>query len=226
MSKDSKKVAEEVEEIKLEDEVKETPECVIVEKVELDVKEVKISEPVSEEVVVADVADVANVANVVVTTAIKEEPTVVTGLKLVSESSLSDDQKKIATQIYVTSEVAVKGIMSDASLHNSVKVTMMVGQVIKDLTHVKVGDHAPSGSDKKAVALEVGRILIKEHVSEEAHQKEIATIYDHVAEKTLEAMIDVSKTINAVVSKAAAAAVEEAATQCCPGLLSFFKKSA
>lgn len=213
-------VKEEV--VKEVEEVKENTENVVVEKVD-----VKIAEPVLDEVVPV------HVNTTVVDTSVKVESVVIvdaveenTGLKRVSESSLTDDQKKIALNIYVTSETAVKGIMSDASLHNSVKVTMMVGQVIKDLAHVKVGDHAPSGSDKKAVALEVGRILIKEHVAEDTHQKEIAMIYDHVAEKTLEAMIDVSKVVNAVVSKAVNAAVEEAATRCCPGLLSFFKKSA
>lgn len=204
MSKELEKVADAteavVEEIKLAEEVKEIPESVNVEKVEVNVEE----------------APVAAVATV-----IKEEPKEDAGLKLLSESSLSEDQKKIASQIYLASKVAVHGTLSDASLNTAVKVTMVVGHIIKELASIKVG-----GSDKKAVAIEVGHILIKELVSDENHKNEILAIYDSVGEKTLETMIDVSKTINAVLSKGMHAAVEEASTQCCPGLLSFFKKSA
>jgi hypothetical protein len=139
------------------------------------------------------------------------------GLKLISESSLSEDQKKLATSIYESVKEAIKEFISDPNVNNTVKITKTLGQVIKQLENTKIDGKAPTGADKKAVAIQLGRILIKEVTPDDKGEAEILMVYDLVAEQTLEAMIEVSKVVNI--------AVQEMATKCCPGLLEFFKRA-
>ena len=134
------------------------------------------------------------------------------GLKLISESSLSDEQKKLASSIYETVKEAIKGFIADPNVNNTVKITKVIGQVIKQLENTKA-----TGGDKKAVAIQLGRILIKEVTPDDKGEAEILMVYDMVAEQTLEAMIEVSKVVNV--------AVQEAAAKCCPGLLELFKRA-
>lgn len=138
------------------------------------------------------------------------------GLTMISESSLTEDQKKLANHLYNSCKEAITSFIADASLNSTVKITKTIGQVIKQLENVTVDGKVPSGADKKAVAIQLGRILIKE-VTPDNKETEILMIYDLVAEPTLEAMIDVSKVVNV--------AVQELATKCCPGLFSFFKRT-
>ena len=139
------------------------------------------------------------------------------GLKLISESTLSEDQKKLATSIYETVKPAVQGFISDPDVNSTVKITKVIGQVIKQLENTKIEGKAPTGADKKAVAIQLGRILIKEVTPDDKGEAEILMVYDLVAEQTLEAMIEVSKVVNV--------AVQEMATKCCPGLLELFKRA-
>ena len=134
------------------------------------------------------------------------------GLKMISESSLSEDQKKLASSIYESVKEAIKEFVADPNVNNTIKITKVIGQVIKQLEKTKA-----TGADKKAVAIQLGRILIKEVTPDDKGEAEILMIYDMVAEQTLEAMIEVSKVVNV--------AVQEMATKCCPGLLELFKRA-
>ena len=191
-------------------------EVVEVAKVEEVTKEV---EKVAEAVGVSDITPVVSEVKAAATTAVAsgiKELTQLMGLSMISESSLSDDQKKLASQIYEYTKEAVKSFIDDSSLNNTVKITKTLGQVIKQLENVKIDGKAPSGADKKAVAIQLGRILIKEVTPDDKGEAEILMVYDLVAEPTLEAMIEVSRVVNV--------AVHEMATKCCPGLLEFFKR--
>ena len=181
----------------------------------------------TEEVVVKAVAEVAKVAEVV---AVKEveavaelkvvEPVVykvtsapaegvlaqglhLVGLKMITESSLSEDQKKLAASIYDSVKAAIKEFISDPSVNETIKITKTLGKLIKELENAKVDGKAPSGADKKAVAIQLGRILIKEVITSDSLEANILMVYDIVAEPTLEAMIEVSKVVNVVVQKVA-----------------------
>lgn len=163
------------------------------------------------ELVVREVADA-------VTTAVSEGAKEVTdklGLKLISESSLSEDQKKLASQIYDTLKLSTLGVISDPNLNNAIKITRTIGQIVRQLETTKVDGKQLTGADKKAVAIQLGRILIKEVTPDDKGEAEILVMYDLVAESTLEAMIEVSKVVNV--------AVHKMALKCCPGLLSIFK---
>jgi predicted component of viral defense system (DUF524 family) len=155
-----------------------------------------------------------------VTTVVAEEDKEVKdelGLKMIKESNLSEDQKKLALKIYESVKSAVQSFISDASLNNTIKITKTIGQVIKQLENASLDGKVITGADKKVVAIELGRILIKEVTPDNKGEVEILMVYDLIAESTLEAMIEVSKVVNI--------AVEKMATKCCPGLLSIFKKA-
>jgi hypothetical protein len=98
--------------------------------------------------------------------------------------------------------------MSDNSLNNTIKITMMLGQIIKEIETVKICGKVPTGSDKKAIVIQLGDIILKE-----INQPEIIIIYHIIADQTLETIIDVSKVVNVY--------VKEIATSCCPN---FFKR--
>jgi hypothetical protein len=139
------------------------------------------------------------------------------GLTLISESSLSDDQKKLATTIYDSVKDSIKDFISDPNVNNTIKITKTLGQVIKQLETTHIDGKVITGADKKAVAIQLGRILIKEVMPDDKGEAEVLMMYDMIAEPTLEAMIEVSKVVNV--------AVQEMATKCCPGLLDFFKRA-
>jgi hypothetical protein len=123
------------------------------------------------------------------------------GLKMITESTLTDDQKKLAASIYDSVKAAIKEFISDPSINETIKITRTLGKLIKELENAKVDGKAPTGADKKAVAIQLGRILIKEVITSDSLEANILMVYDVVAEPTLEAMIEVSKVVNVVVQK-------------------------
>ena len=165
--------------------------------------------------VVAKVAEVAEVAEVKVVEPVVYKVTSapaegvlaqglhLVGLKMITESSLSEDQKKLATSIYDSVKAAIKEFISDPSINETIKITKTLGKLIKELENAKVDGKAPTGADKKAVAIQLGRILIKEVITSDSLEANILMVYDIVAEPTLEAMIEVSKVVNVVVQKVA-----------------------
>ena len=177
----------------------------IVESVGIDVNDVK---PVTEEVIATATTVVTEVAKEVVEQL---------GLKMISESDLSEDQKKLASSIYDSMKDAIKGFIADPDMNSTVKITKVIGQVIKKLENTKIDGKVITGADKKVVAIHLGRILIKEVTPDDKGEAEILMVYDLIAEQTLEAMIEVSRVVNV--------AVQELATKCCPSLFEMFKRA-
>jgi hypothetical protein len=180
-----------------------TSEAVIVEAVKaVPVKVVEVVEAVTEKVVELKVVEPVIYK---VTSASAEEVLAqglqLVGLKMITESSLTEDQKKLAASIYESVKAAIKDFISDPSVNETIKITKTLGKLIKELENAKVDGKAPSGADKKAVAIQLGRILIKEVVTNDRLEANILIVYDVMAEPTLEAMIEVSKVVNVVVQK-------------------------
>lgn len=111
--------------------------------------------------------------------------------------SLTENQKKIASIIYDSTKNAIKSVLLDNSVNNIMKITLMIGKTIQQIENVKINEKTPTGKDKKAVAIQLGRILIKEMVP----NNEILVMYDLMADSTLEVMIDVSKVVNVEIIK-------------------------
>ena len=116
---------------------------------------------------------------------------------IASSESLSENQKKIASIIYNSTKNAIKSVLLDDSMHNIMKITLMIGKTIQEIENVKINEKPTTGKDKKAVAIELCRILIKEMVP----NNEILVMYDLMAEPTLEIMIEVSKVVNVEIVK-------------------------
>jgi hypothetical protein len=138
------------------------------------------------------------------------------GLKMISESSLTDDQKKLAALIYDTVKSSIEGFVNDPNVNNTIKITKIIGQIIKHIESTKMNGKVISGIDKKVVAIQLGRILIKEVMPDNKGEDEVLILYDLIAEPTLEAMIEVSRVVNV--------AVKELTAKCCPSILDFFKR--
>lgn len=134
------------------------------------------------------------------------------GLKFIMESDLTDEQKKLTLQIYDLVKVKLNDVMSDDTINDTIKISKIIGNILSLLENVKVDEKIPTGSDKKAVAIQLGRNLIKELISDNTT---ILALYDTLAEPLLETMIDVSKVVNTVIM--------EATKKCCPGLFELFK---
>jgi len=165
--------------------------------------------------IVAIIEEMASMATTVVSNEVKDVVNNL-GIKLISESDLSEEQKAIATNIYDSSKKAIQSFISDQSVNNTIKITRIISQVIRQLETATLNGKAITGQDKKIIAIHLGRILIKEVTPDDKCEAEIIILYDMVAEPTLEAMIEVSKAVNVT--------IKEISAKCCPGLLTLFKR--
>jgi hypothetical protein len=110
--------------------------------------------------------------------------------------ALTEEQKQVIQMLYQKSKQATESILQDSKMEPTLKITQTIAQIIKIVEYVKVNDKKIVGSSKKGIVIELGKLLINEVLREEQYKKEILTIYDLVAEQTLEAIIDVSQVVN------------------------------
>jgi hypothetical protein len=128
-------------------------------------------------------------------------------IQLVVESKLTEEQQKILTFVYDSA----KGIAADvlnSSNGDAMKVTRLMGSIVKLMESLTFNNVKIAGASKKAVGLQLGRNLINDLVKDEALKSNMLAVYDLAAESTLELLIDVSRNVNVK-------AVTEAATSCC-----------
>ncbi len=142
----------------------------------------------------------------------------------ISDNSLTSVQKKLIALVYDKAKEAVETIISDQSLDTILKVTLMLGQIIKLLENITLDGNKIQGDMKKQVAIELGRLLIKDLVQEESRRATILGLYDLLADKTLETMVGVSKVLNVAVQNAVDNVVEEVSVSCCSNLSSKHKR--
>lgn len=139
----------------------------------------------------------------------------VNDIKVEIAETLTDAQKTVLKVVYDKVKDSSDIILQHPTLHSALKITQMMAAIMKLLESVKLKDALLGGKDKKLIALEVGRLLIKDNVKDEEKQAVMLMIYDSTAEALLETMIDVSQHLNVK--------VKEVAGMCCDGLLSLFK---
>jgi pantoate kinase len=141
----------------------------------------------------------------------------VSDIKVEIVHTLTDVQKSVVKVVYDKVKESSDLILQHPTLDNALKITQMIASIIKLLESLKVQDAALAGKDKKLIALEVGKLLIKDCIKEEEKQTVLLMIYDSMAEALLETMIDVSQHLNVK--------VKEMTGMCCDGLMSLFKKN-
>ena len=123
-----------------------------------------------------------------VTTTLKEE---------VAKTELTAAQKMVLATMYVDVKETVEKILTVSSVSDIVRIAQSIAEIIKRLEATSL-----VGADKKRIALELTRDLIKDVL----HSDSVLAIYDAIAEDILETMVDVSRTLNVV---------EEAAEKAC-----------
>lgn len=134
-------------------------------------------------------------------------------IQIEMESKLNEEQKKILSFVYDSAKDFAKEILNKPAVSDAIKMTQLMGSIIKMLETITFNQVKLSGANKKAVALELGHSLIKDSVSDENLKTAILTLYDLTAEQTLETLIDVSKHVNVA-----------QVVSCCEFLAEFFKK--
>lgn len=147
--------------------------------------------------VIEQVAEVASVAEAVAAPAEATAEAAGVAIELapvVATNELSEQQKKaVASLLEKTTELA-KSLVQDGSL-GPLGVTKLIGSLMKNAEGLQIDGTALKGSDKKKVVLEVGKQIINTYVTGE-HKATVISLYDGLAEPTLEAMIDMSRGVN------------------------------
>ena len=133
------------------------------------------------------------------------------------EHKLSDEHIKVFTIIYNNVKESTDLLLHHPKLENVLKLTQMIASIIKSLETIKLNNILLSGKDKKQIALELGRILIKELIKEDEKRIILLMIYDSISEQLLETMVDVSHHLNIK--------VKELTGSCCEGLMNLFKRN-
>ena len=125
----------------------------------------------------------------------------------IGKSSLTPVQKKICVQVYSSMKDEIVEIIGELQeKHKSPEVITkslinLICTSIKYMEKVKVNGLPLSGEDKKLIALEIGRVAIKQEIKDKEIQEVVLNIYDVTADPILEGVIDVSREVNAAISK-------------------------
>jgi hypothetical protein len=129
---------------------------------------------------------------------------------------LTDEQKKIVAFVYDSAKTYADGILNHPTLSSALKITQLMGAIMKLLENLTFNQMKLSGPTKKAVAIELGRSLIRDLIKDDSIKEIMLPLYDTMAEPLLETLVDVSHTLNT--------AAKEAAASCCEWMAAFIKK--
>ena len=153
--------------------------------------------------------NVANEMNV-----ISEKSVELSVLPVIEEenTSLSEKEKSLVSIVYREIKHDIETILINFDVSNYTKIIQMIALIMKSIESFTSQKEKIAGSLKKRVALECGRMCIKQMKD----HMEILMIYDSIAESALETMVDVSRNLNVkVISEAAVSAAN-----CCMGFFS------
>ena len=117
-------------------------------------------------------------------------------LQLVEAPLLTDAQRTIVQTLYEEAKMLTTSLLSDKGLDSSIKITQVIAQLMVLAEKVQVEGQKITGKDKKAAVLEVGRLLLKDLVKDDIERVKLRLMYDVLADKTLEAMIQMSHVVN------------------------------
>ena len=128
----------------------------------------------------------------------------------IESSSLTPYQKTIVQVVYTELKNQLMTIINEIKEINieaisvediSKYIFIIISKCIKLVEKTKVNNKKLSGSDKKQIVLELGKIAIYTEIDNESITEIIIPIYDTVAEEILETIIDVSSHVNTEVRK-------------------------
>jgi len=130
------------------------------------------------------------------------------------EEEIVTHQRALVQTLYDSAKGTSAALLSDPLLDSSLKITQLIAQLMAFMEQVNMGGEKISGANKKAIVLELGRLLIKDHIKDDIQRVKILLMYDVLAEKTLEVMIDISHVVNKQAVKAAVSCWDWIASLC------------
>jgi len=136
----------------------------------------------------------------------------------VFDDKLTEEQQTILILFYDDAKAAVE-ISASSSLPAVVKLTKMIGALMKLFEKVQHHGKAISGSNKKAVVMAIMKRLLKDLIPDRDVLAELLAVYRDNAEYLLETLADVSRTLNVVTEIA-----EMAESGCCASILALLTK--
>ena len=101
--------------------------------------------------------------------------------------------------MYKSIEEALKGFVSDVSsdiVNNINLINKVISVLMKEIENMKIGDIALSGSDKKRIVIQLGRIIVSKYVVNSKNGADTLYMYDNIVDLTVENIIDVSNVVN------------------------------
>jgi hypothetical protein len=111
-------------------------------------------------------------------------------------SKLSEEHKQIIKQLYGEGKNISDAIFGMLNVDNIIKVTKLIGEIIKLLERTSYLGKKILGSDKKIIAIELCRNLIESEIHDNNVRESLLVVYNMFAEDILDQMIDVSKNVN------------------------------
>ena len=112
---------------------------------------------------------------------------------MIKELTLTPEQQHIVTLVYADAQDAAHLVLKDDSLSSAVKVAKLLSELMKILEKTKVNGVKLSGSNKKAVALELVKHLIRDKAPDAA---DLLASAESMGEHLLETLADISRNLN------------------------------
>lgn len=133
---------------------------------------------------------------------------------------LTKEQEDALNEVYDKAKTICDSIVNIVSLNNSVKITQIIGKVITLIEDLVKSGVKLSSIDKKIIAMELCRRIIKESPLDNKIKENILYKFNAIGDEMLETVIHISKNININIKN-----VQEVITPCCSSFMSFLPKN-
>lgn len=126
----------------------------------------------------------------------EDENLSVVELQITEPPTVTQTQRALVQSLYEDAKRLTAIIWSSTALDSSVKITQLIAQLMVLVESVQLEGQKISGMNKKAVVLELGRLLLRDLIKDDIERAQLLLMYDVLAEKILEAMIQMSHAVN------------------------------
>jgi hypothetical protein len=131
------------------------------------------------------------------------------------ELKLDEKEERVLASVEAQAK-AIAATCLSADVPAVIKITKLIGELMKIMENVRLNGETIKGGIKKKVAMELIQRLLKEFIKDRDTLFEMLTLYHTMAEHLLETMADVSRGLNVV--------QEIVESGCCISLMSLLKK--
>ena len=129
-------------------------------------------------------------------------------------SVLTAEQEKAVTLLYDDAKEIIKTIMDAPTTNIVVTVSKIIGEVITLVEAISATKTSLSGADKKVVVIDVIQKILNDVISDETLKEKIIAIFNEIVDSTIDIMISVSHSLQAV-KKVEVEIVDKVESTCC-----------